>query len=149
MSKVPPSSTNRNAYCVLSRKPAKTPLIAGVVCGAVLFIAWAIGFAVYFRKRYNRKKAKRLAEQGMGEAPKEKIHPDAETEYIIPPDPAVLLGLAKPGEICIPTKSREATPSSTKVHKHQRSHSKSRPSSPKAGKAQDDEMTEPLNPHSI
>lgn len=108
----------------LQGKPAKTPIIAGAVCGAALLIAWIIGFAIYFRKRYNRKRQKRLAEEGLAEPPEEKRAANASTErFIIPPDPAVLMGLAKPGEmVYVPpsttTKSRRNSSDTTVSQKN-------------------------------
>ncbi|KAF9010570.1 hypothetical protein BDQ17DRAFT_1346454 [Cyathus striatus] len=62
-------------------------------------VAWIIGFAIYFRKRYQRKQRKRLAALGVPVPPKEKEAKDSSEErIIIPPDPAVLLGQHKPGE---------------------------------------------------
>ncbi|KAG2016124.1 hypothetical protein CC2G_009325 [Coprinopsis cinerea AmutBmut pab1-1] len=130
----------------LQGKPAKTPIIAGVVCGVSLFLAWVIGFAIYFRKRYNRKKRKRLAEEGKCDPPPEKLNPNASTErFIIPPDPAVLMGIAKPGEMVHTSKSRQSSEGSGKKS-HRKSHSRSRPGTPRRTTEQDD-MTEPLNPH--
>ncbi|KAL1670076.1 hypothetical protein GGF50DRAFT_109811 [Schizophyllum commune] len=77
---------------------AKTPMIAGSVCGGLMAIAWIIGFTIYFRKRWKRKIRNRKRRAGLEvplsphegpEAPQEKV--------VIPPDPAVLAGLAKPG----------------------------------------------------
>ncbi|TFK23958.1 hypothetical protein FA15DRAFT_670049 [Coprinopsis marcescibilis] len=136
----------------LQGQPAKTPIIAGAVCGGVLFIAWVIGFAIYFRKRYNRKKQKRLAEQGKAEPPKEKLPPNASTErFIIPPDPAVLLGYAKPGEMVYtppPSKSRRSSDNNSLPKSPCRSLSKPHATSPSSNTPTgvEDEMTEPLNP---
>lgn len=119
----------------LGGQPAKTPIIAGSVCGGVLFIAWVVGFAIYFRKRQKRKERKRLAEVGLAEPPPEKIAPSRkESErVVIPPDPAVLLGYAKPGEIAHPAASRHNSSSHHQGehanakrpahHSHSRSHS--------------------------
>ncbi|RXW25071.1 hypothetical protein EST38_g813 [Candolleomyces aberdarensis] len=114
-----PASSSEAAS--LGGKPAKTPIIAGSICGAVLLISWIIGFAIYFRKRANRKKRKRLAEEGLCEPPPEKGIPtrSSSERIVIPPDPAVLLGYAKPGEIVhVP---REKSP--PKTPSHSRSHS--------------------------
>ncbi|KAH6914357.1 hypothetical protein BKA70DRAFT_1421136 [Coprinopsis sp. MPI-PUGE-AT-0042] len=127
----------------LQGKPAKTPIIAGATCGAVLFVAWVVGFAIYFRKRYNRKQRKRLAEEGKCDPPPEKVNPNASTErFIIPPDPAVLMGIAKPGEMVYTAETRmsedghEGRPSMgsrrpTQTHKKSPSHSDSKPTSVK------------------
>ncbi|KIK67164.1 hypothetical protein GYMLUDRAFT_257096 [Collybiopsis luxurians FD-317 M1] len=72
---------------------AKTPIIAGSICGGVVCLAWLIGFAIYFRKRYKRK----LRNQGKLPA-REKKSIESNTErIIIPPDPAILMGY-QPGE---------------------------------------------------
>ncbi|KAF5326467.1 hypothetical protein D9611_000347 [Ephemerocybe angulata] len=104
----------------LGGKPAKTPIIAGSVCGGVLFIAWVIGFAVYFRKRQNRKKRKRAAEEGLCDPPPEKLAPTRSTSerIVIPPDPAILLGYAKPGDVMHPAASRHNSDSDSPKHKH-------------------------------
>lgn len=80
----------------MARKPAKTPIIAGSVCGGVLLLAWTVGFSIYFRKRYKRKQLERAA-AAIGMPPPEiKSRPPVE-EVVIPPDPAVLLGHHKAG----------------------------------------------------
>lgn len=85
----------------LGGKKAKTPIIAGSICGSLLLIAWIIGFAVYFKKRYRRKERNRLIAAGEM-APREKdVRPPAE-KVVIPPDPAVLLGQRRPGEHAFP-----------------------------------------------
>lgn len=78
-----------------------TPILAGSICGGILFLAWAIGFTVYFRKRYNRKKRNRLIAEGKA-TPREKDLEVPKEKIVIPPDPAVLLGRAKPGENVFP-----------------------------------------------
>jgi len=77
-------------------KPPQTPIIAGSICGGVIIIAWIIGFAVYFRKRYNRKKFKRAVVAAGLPPPEVKSRPETE-KVIIPPDPAVLLGRREAG----------------------------------------------------
>ncbi|KAJ4483181.1 hypothetical protein J3R30DRAFT_1740954 [Lentinula aciculospora] len=77
-----------------SSSQPKTPIIAGSVCGGVLGLAWIIGFAIYFRKRYKRKlrnqgKLPPLEMKKSKEEPQEKI--------VIPPDPAILIN-HHPGE---------------------------------------------------
>lgn len=91
----------RNPHSLSISKKAKTPIIAGSVCGSVLLLAWIIGFAVYVRKRYKRKQRNRLIAAGEM-APREKdVRPPAE-KVVIPPDPAVLFGQRKPGEHAFP-----------------------------------------------
>lgn len=78
-----------------------TPIIAGSICGGLLFISWTIGFVVYFRKRWNRKKRNRLIAAGKA-APREKDLQPLQQNIVIPPDPAVLLGQRKAGEVAFP-----------------------------------------------
>jgi len=85
----------------LGGKKAKTPIIAGSICGGLMLLAWVIGFGIYFRKRYNRKQRNRLIAEGKA-APREKDLEVAKEKIIIPPDPAVLLGQRKPGEMAFP-----------------------------------------------
>lgn len=74
-----------------------------------MLIAWIIGFVIYIRKRYNRKKRNRLIAEGKA-APRQKDLRQPEEKIIIPPDPAVLLGQRKPGEVAFPERenSRES-----------------------------------------
>lgn len=74
---------------------AKTPMLAGAICGSLMGFAWLVGFTIYFRKRYKRKLRKRAIEAGKREAKKSKEEPQEKT--IIPPDPALLMGY-KAGE---------------------------------------------------
>lgn len=60
-------------------------------------IAWIIGFTIYFRKRYKRKKLKRQIAAGKA-VRKHKPSKIPEENIIIPPDPAILLGHRLPGE---------------------------------------------------
>lgn len=92
------------------RQKAKTPIIAGSVCGGVLGLAWIIGFTIYFMKRHKRKKLNKQIEAGeVGpEAKEEKKLPDE--KIIIPPDPAVLYGHRQPGEkVFVDDESRHKT----------------------------------------
>ncbi|KAF9263371.1 hypothetical protein L218DRAFT_987737 [Marasmius fiardii PR-910] len=87
----------------LGGKKAKTPIIAGSICGAVMGVAWLIGLFIYIRKRYKRKLKKRAAEAEGKEPPVLKSKtPDPGEKIIIPPDPAVILGHGRPGEYISP-----------------------------------------------
>lgn len=68
-------------------------------------LAWIIGFVVYFRKRYNRKQRNRLVAAGKA-TPRPKDLTEPEEKIVIPPDPAVLLGQRKPGEMAFPERER-------------------------------------------
>ncbi|THU95387.1 hypothetical protein K435DRAFT_798179 [Dendrothele bispora CBS 962.96] len=74
----------------LHGQKAKTPIIAGSICGGVMGLAWIIGFVIYFRKRIRRKRRDR-ALLAAGKLPTEK-NKDPEEKIVIPPDPAVLMG---------------------------------------------------------
>lgn len=66
-----------------------------------MFLAWTIGFTIYFRKRYKRRERHRLVAAGKA-VPKEGDLDVPQKNVIIPPDPAVLLGQCQPGEILYP-----------------------------------------------
>ena len=66
-----------------------------------MFLAWTIALTIYFRKRYRRRERRRLVAVGKA-TPKETDLDIPHENVIIPPDPAVLLGQCKPGEIIIP-----------------------------------------------
>jgi len=89
------------SVCYLYRKKALTPILAGSICGGLMLIIWIIGFAVYFRKRARRKERNRLIAAGKAQ-PREKDLEVPKERIVIPPDPAVLLGHRKPGEIAFP-----------------------------------------------
>jgi len=60
-------------------------------------VAWIIGFTIYFRKRYKRKKLKRKIAAGKAVQTR-KPSKIPEENVIVPPDPAILLGHRLPGE---------------------------------------------------
>ena len=66
-----------------------------------MFLAWTIALTVYCRKRYRRRERRRLVAVGKA-TPKETDLDIPQETVIIPPDPAVLLGQCKPGEVIIP-----------------------------------------------
>ncbi|KAJ3724841.1 hypothetical protein C8R42DRAFT_462238 [Lentinula raphanica] len=104
-------STSSSTAASTSSKP-KTPIIAGSVCGGVLGLAWIIGFAIYFRKRYKRKLRKRgkippLNVEQPKEEPPEKI--------VMPPDPALLTG-HRPREPHSGVDKAEITNASSSLH---------------------------------
>ncbi|KAJ7597549.1 hypothetical protein C8J56DRAFT_920347 [Mycena floridula] len=135
----------------LHGKKAKTPIIAGVVCGTVMGLAWIIGFAIYFTKRYQRKKRKRLAEaegKASEEAAKKAKSDRPEEKIIIPPDPAVLSGAHQPGERIIieKRKSHSRNPSeSRKIHSRHPSESRKSLSRNPSTSMPNDSDTLPLN----
>ncbi|KAF8813843.1 hypothetical protein BYT27DRAFT_7239180 [Phlegmacium glaucopus] len=90
------------------RKKALTPILAGSICGGLMFLAWTIGFTIYFRKRYKRKERHRLVTAGRA-IPKETDLDIPQENVIIPPDPAILLGQCKPGEIIFPERQSSSS----------------------------------------
>jgi len=66
-----------------------------------MFLAWTIALTIYFRKRHRRRERRRLIAVGKA-TPKETDLDIPKENVIIPPDPAVLLGQCKPGEVIIP-----------------------------------------------
>ncbi|KAG7098804.1 hypothetical protein E1B28_000709 [Marasmius oreades] len=92
----------------LHGQKAKTPIIAGSICGSVMGLAWLIGLFIYIRKRYRRKIRKRAAEAEGKEPPALKSkNVEPGEKIIIPPDPAVILGHGRPGEYISPDSDRK------------------------------------------
>jgi len=85
-----------------------------------MLIIWVIGFAVYFRKRIKRKERNRLIAAGKAQ-PREKDLELPKEKIVIPPDPAVLLGHRKPGEMAFP--ERQNSKDRHVRWPHNRSHS--------------------------
>ncbi|KAL0578296.1 hypothetical protein V5O48_003707 [Marasmius crinis-equi] len=95
----------------LHGQKAKTPIIAGTICGVVLGLAWFIGLFIYIRKRIRHKKAKRAAEaEGKDLEEKRTKSSEPQEKVIIPPDPAVVLGVGKPGEFVSPEHHEHSLP---------------------------------------
>jgi len=82
---------------------AKTPMIAGSVIGGIMGVAYIIGFTIYFIKRCKRKRLHRRIEAGKAEP---KAQPEPKERIVIPPDPAVLLGHNKPGDVVVVDEKR-------------------------------------------
>jgi len=82
----------------LHGKKAKTPMLAGAIIGSIMGAAYVIGFTIYFIKRCKRKKLHRRIEEGKAEP---KVHPEPKERFVIPPDPAVLLGHNRPGDVVV------------------------------------------------
>ncbi|KAJ7072081.1 hypothetical protein C8F01DRAFT_1102451 [Mycena amicta] len=87
----------------LGGRKAKTPMLAGAIIGSIMGAAYVVGFAVYFYKRWKRKQLKRNIEAG--KVPP-KPTPEPKERVVIPPDPAVLLGQHKPGDVVIVDEKR-------------------------------------------
>ncbi|KAE9411220.1 hypothetical protein BT96DRAFT_982994 [Gymnopus androsaceus JB14] len=89
---------------------AKTPIIAGSIVGGLMGLAWILGFAIYFRKRYKRKMRNQAIAAGKREAIKNKEEP--QEKIVIPPDPALLMGY-QPGERYVREKGEFEPPAVT------------------------------------
>jgi cell division septation protein DedD len=70
-------------------------MIAGSVCAVLLIIGWSVALISYIVHR--RKKTIRAKKVAAGVKPPKPKPPPPEM-YIIPPDPAVVLGQRQPGE---------------------------------------------------
>jgi hypothetical protein len=73
---------------------AKTPIVAGSICGGIMLIAYIVGFTIYFMKRRRRKERDAKVAAGAQIQPQD----TGMRIVVIPPDPAVVLGLRRPGE---------------------------------------------------
>jgi len=82
---------------------AKTPMLAGAIIGGIMGVAYIIGFTIYFWKRCKRKKLHRRIEEGKAEP---KVEPEPKERFVIPPDPAVLLGHNRPGDVIVVDEKR-------------------------------------------
>lgn len=74
-------------------------MIAGIVCGSCVGLAWIIIFSMWLLKQHKKRVARRKDPERVAlreaEALREKT---GHTTFIIPPDPAVINGQRKPGE---------------------------------------------------
>jgi len=105
-----PSATFGNVFAQTSAEAAslhghkaKTPMLAGAIIGSIMGAAYAIGFTIYFVKRCKRKRLHRRIEEGKAEP---KVEPEPKERIVIPPDPAVLLGHNRPGDVVIVDEKR-------------------------------------------
>lgn len=93
----------------IHRQRALTPIIAGTISGTCIVVAWTVALVVALLKRHRRKQrfVRMLAgapdvEQKGGSEKSEKSGKAKDKEpVIVPPDPAVVLGVAKPGEYVV------------------------------------------------
>lgn len=74
-------------------------MIAGIVCGSCVGLAWIIIFSMWLLKQHKKRVARRKDPERVAlreaEALREKT---GHTTFIIPPDPAVINGQRRPGE---------------------------------------------------
>ena len=110
-----------------------------------MFLAWIIALTIYLRKRYRRKERHRLVAVGKA-TPKETDLDIPQENVIIPPDPAVLLGQCKPGEIIVPesrnsrNKFRQPLPWSHHGSRREKGHNK---------EIVVENISSPLNAHAV
>lgn len=112
-SQTSPSSATTPTYPFLAVNPsesaslkghkAKTPIIAGVTTAACLLLAWLILLLLWLRKRRRRRRRVRagLAPDPTRDEDDERAPVRPKSTFIIPPDPAVLAGLRRPGEVVV------------------------------------------------
>ncbi|KAI0820040.1 hypothetical protein BC628DRAFT_934581 [Trametes gibbosa] len=75
---------------------ALTPILSGAISGGIVGVAWIIGIIVWLYKRHRR--ARRAKAAGF-RSHREFLDPPKKDEaFIIPPDPALIKGHAKPGQ---------------------------------------------------
>ncbi|KAJ7346797.1 hypothetical protein DFH08DRAFT_202225 [Mycena albidolilacea] len=104
----------RISLSLLLRQKAKTPMLAGAIAGSIMGAAYVVGFTIYFWKRCKRKKLHRRIKEGKAEP---KVEPEPKEKIVIPPDPAVLLGHNRPGDIIVVDEGRHHRSKSVpKVH---------------------------------
>ncbi|KZT21439.1 hypothetical protein NEOLEDRAFT_1139556 [Neolentinus lepideus HHB14362 ss-1] len=82
-------AANPSESAALHGHKAKTPIIAGAVSGSCVGLAWIIGVSIYIYKR-QRRRARARAKGLKSHRDLEEPVADVESQYIIPPDPAVV-----------------------------------------------------------
>jgi len=112
-------SVSSSEAAALHGQKAKTPIIAGSIVGGLMGLAWILGFAIYFRKRYKRKMRNQAIAAGKREAIKNKEEP--QEKIVIPPDPALLMGY-QPGERYVREKGEFEPPAVTTSHSGEPTH---------------------------
>ncbi|ETW80853.1 hypothetical protein HETIRDRAFT_101940 [Heterobasidion irregulare TC 32-1] len=99
-------AVNPSESASLKGHKAKTPIIAGVTTAGCLLLAWLVLLFLWLRKRCRRRRRIRA---GLAPVPTrddddeddERAPVRPKSTYIIPPDPAVLAGLRRPGEVVV------------------------------------------------
>ncbi|KAH9942525.1 uncharacterized protein BXZ73DRAFT_41184 [Epithele typhae] len=89
-------TSSQSAEIALHGQRALTPILSGAISGGLVGVAWIIGIIVWLYKRHRRSRAAKAA--GF-RSHREYLKPAKnEDAFILPPDPAVLRGVAAPGE---------------------------------------------------
>ena len=79
---------------------ALTPILSGAISGGIVGVAWIIGIIVWLYKRHRR--ARRAKAAGF-RSYREFLDPHKTKDaFILPPDPAVVKGQARPGQSFVP-----------------------------------------------
>ncbi|OSX66226.1 hypothetical protein POSPLADRAFT_1052894 [Postia placenta MAD-698-R-SB12] len=87
---------HQSEQAALNGHRALTPLISGAVSGGAIGIAWVVGLLIYVYRRWRGHRAVRAA--GLRSHRELDVPPPKPEAFIIPPDPAVILGVHAPGE---------------------------------------------------
>ncbi|KAH8119268.1 hypothetical protein DFH11DRAFT_434355 [Phellopilus nigrolimitatus] len=96
------TETSSEAAALPHGEKALTPIIAGTISGTCVGLAWFITLVVILVKRRRRKRWYKEVGRSAEEEAKAKTH----DVFIVPPDPAVLLGKRQPGERIIREKKK-------------------------------------------
>ncbi|KLO14626.1 hypothetical protein SCHPADRAFT_903159 [Schizopora paradoxa] len=87
------AESSSEAAALPNGEKALTPIIAGSISGSIIGVAWIVAVVYALVKRHRRKK--RYKKAGRPDLAHEQPRPDA---FIVPPDPAVVMGERTPGE---------------------------------------------------
>lgn len=96
------------SHCLTTshRHRALTPMISGVVSGGTIGILWIVGLLIYIYRRYRGHQQVRAA--GLRNHRELAIPPPKPEAYILPPDPAIIMGFRVPGERVVSDDPRTA-----------------------------------------
>ncbi|KAI0744272.1 hypothetical protein C8Q80DRAFT_1185979 [Daedaleopsis nitida] len=99
---------------------ALTPILSGAISGGIVGVAWIVGIIVWLYKRHRR--ARRAKAAGFRSYREFLDPPKTEDAFIIPPDPAVIHGQARPGQrfVVEKGKDREADEDVSRAFRHVR-----------------------------
>jgi len=87
------AESSSEAAALPNGQKALTPIIAGTISGSIVAVAWTVAVVYALVKRHRRRI--RYKKAGRPDLVHEQPRPDA---FIVPPDPAVILGERNPGE---------------------------------------------------
>ncbi|KAI0779304.1 hypothetical protein C8Q74DRAFT_1258358 [Fomes fomentarius] len=87
---------SESSEAALHGQRALTPIYSGAISGGIVGIAWIVGLVVWLYKRHRR--ARRAKAAGYRSHREFLDPPKTQDAFIIPPDPAVIKGQARPGQ---------------------------------------------------